>query len=39
MDPKQWEAFAHFFADHGLIGALPDTGDVLTNELLPSNVP
>ena len=39
MDPKQWQRFAQFFADHGLIEALPSTGDVLTNELLPGNVP
>jgi putative hydroxymethylpyrimidine transport system substrate-binding protein len=39
MDPKQWDAFAHFFADQGVIGALPSTGDVLTNELLAGNIP
>jgi putative hydroxymethylpyrimidine transport system substrate-binding protein len=39
MNPKQWEAFAHFFADHGLIKALPDTGDVLTNSYLPGRIP
>jgi putative hydroxymethylpyrimidine transport system substrate-binding protein len=37
MDPSQWEKFAHFFADHGVINALPSTGDVLTNDLLPTN--
>ena len=31
--------FAHFFADHGLIKALPSTGDVLTNDLLPGKIP
>src|SRR5436190_4840515 len=25
MDPKRWTAFAHFFADQGLIKALPST--------------
>ena len=35
MDPKQWSEFAQFFADNGLIKALPSTGDVLTNDLLP----
>jgi putative hydroxymethylpyrimidine transport system substrate-binding protein len=35
MDPKQWAKFAQFFADNGLIKALPSTDDVLTNDLLP----
>jgi putative hydroxymethylpyrimidine transport system substrate-binding protein len=35
MDPKQWSKFAQFFADNGLIKALPSTDDVLTNDLLP----
>ena len=39
MDPGQWQRFAQFFADHGLIEALPSTGDVLTNELLPGQIP
>jgi putative hydroxymethylpyrimidine transport system substrate-binding protein len=39
MDPKQWQRFAQFFADHGLIEALPSTGDVLTNDLLPGKIP
>ena len=39
MDPQQWQRFAQFFADHGLIEALPSTGDVLSNDLLPGNVP
>jgi putative hydroxymethylpyrimidine transport system substrate-binding protein len=37
MDPAAWEKFAHFFADHGVIKALPSTDDVLTNDLLPTN--
>jgi len=37
MDPKQWTKFAQFFADNGLIEALPSTDDVLTNDLLPTN--
>jgi putative hydroxymethylpyrimidine transport system substrate-binding protein len=37
MDPNQWDRFAHFFADHGVIKALPAIDDVLTNELLPTN--
>lgn len=39
LDPKQWTRFAHFMADNGLIKALPPTGDVLTNDLLPNQVP
>jgi putative hydroxymethylpyrimidine transport system substrate-binding protein len=39
MDPKEWQRFAHFFADHGLIEALPSPDDVLTNDLLPGNPP
>ena len=39
MDPQQWQRFAQFFADEGLIEALPSTGDVLTNDLLPGKVP
>jgi putative hydroxymethylpyrimidine transport system substrate-binding protein len=39
MDPKEWQRFAHFFADHGLIEALPSPDDVLTNDLLPGNLP
>ena len=39
MDPKQWQRFAQFFADDGLIEALPSTGDVLTNDLLPGKIP
>jgi putative hydroxymethylpyrimidine transport system substrate-binding protein len=37
MDPKEWERFAQFFADQGVIKALPATDDVLTNDLLPTN--
>ncbi len=39
MDPSQWRAFAHFFADNSLIQALPATGDVLSNDLLPGETP
>jgi len=39
MDPNQWESFAQFFADQGLIEALPSSDDVLTNDLLPGKVP
>jgi putative hydroxymethylpyrimidine transport system substrate-binding protein len=39
LDPRQWTRFAHFMADHGLIKVLPSTGAVLTNDLLPNQVP
>jgi putative hydroxymethylpyrimidine transport system substrate-binding protein len=39
MNPREWEEFAGFLADAGVIGALPQTEDVLTNELLPGQVP
>jgi putative hydroxymethylpyrimidine transport system substrate-binding protein len=39
MDPAQWRAFAHFFADNRVIDALPAPNDVLTNDLLPGNGP
>jgi putative hydroxymethylpyrimidine transport system substrate-binding protein len=37
MDPKEWTKFAQFFADQGVIKALPATDDVLTNDLLPTD--
>jgi putative hydroxymethylpyrimidine transport system substrate-binding protein len=39
MDPRRWHRFAQFFADHGLIKEVPDTAEVLSNELLPGEVP
>jgi putative hydroxymethylpyrimidine transport system substrate-binding protein len=36
MDPAEWRAYASWMADHDLISAVPSTGDVLTDELLPS---
>ena len=39
MDPKQWQRFAQFFADRGVIKAVPSTGDVLTDDLLPGKIP
>jgi putative hydroxymethylpyrimidine transport system substrate-binding protein len=39
MDPGQWGAFAHFFADNRVIDALPAPKDVLTNDLLPGDGP
>ena len=39
LDAREWTQFAHFMADNGLIKALPQTDDILTNDLLPSNGP
>ena len=39
MDPERWQRFAQFFADEGLIEALPSSGEVLTNDMLPGKVP
>lgn len=35
MNPARWEAFAGWMANHGLIKSVPETGEVLSNELLP----
>jgi putative hydroxymethylpyrimidine transport system substrate-binding protein len=35
MDADKWALFASWMKEHGLISDLPDTGEVLTNELLP----
>ena len=39
MNAREWEEFAGFLADEGVIGALPEMDDVLTNDLLPGEVP
>jgi putative hydroxymethylpyrimidine transport system substrate-binding protein len=39
MVPSDWRRFAQFLADNGLIRTVPATGDVLTNDLLPNQVP
>jgi putative hydroxymethylpyrimidine transport system substrate-binding protein len=39
MDPGQWNRFAHFFADRGVIKALPEIDDVSTNDFLPGEIP
>ncbi|MGN6255575.1 MAG: ABC transporter substrate-binding protein [Solirubrobacterales bacterium] len=36
MDPKQWETFAGWMRDNGLIGSLPQTSELLDNGYLPS---
>ena len=35
MNPREWEDFAGFFADHGLISTRPGASELLTNDLLP----
>jgi putative hydroxymethylpyrimidine transport system substrate-binding protein len=39
MDPAEWETFAGFFADRGLIEQRPTADDLLTNDLLPGEIP
>jgi putative hydroxymethylpyrimidine transport system substrate-binding protein len=39
MDVGQWQEFAGFMTDAGLLDTLPETRDVLTNDLLPGNSP
>ncbi len=39
MDPAEWEDFAGFFADTGLIETRPTAGELLTNEHLPGRIP
>jgi putative hydroxymethylpyrimidine transport system substrate-binding protein len=36
MDPKEWEAFAGWMRDNGLIDSLPPTSELLDNGYLPS---
>ena len=33
MNGREWERFAGFFADHGLISTRPSAAELLTNEL------
>ena len=39
MNVGQWQQFAGFMKDAGLIETLPEVGDVLTNDLLPDRSP
>ncbi len=39
MDPREWSRFAQFFADQGIIKALPSPSEVLTNDYLPGRAP
>jgi putative hydroxymethylpyrimidine transport system substrate-binding protein len=36
MDPQEWEAFAGWMRDNGLLDSLPQTGELLDNGYLPS---
>jgi len=36
MDPKEWEAFAGWMRDNGLIGSLLKPDELLDNSYLPS---
>ncbi len=39
MNAKEWEAFAGFFADRGLISTRPTASEMFTDELLPGQIP
>jgi putative hydroxymethylpyrimidine transport system substrate-binding protein len=39
MNGDEWEEFAGFFADRGLISSRPAAAEMLTDELLPGQVP
>jgi putative hydroxymethylpyrimidine transport system substrate-binding protein len=39
MDPAEWTAFAGFLADEGQIDTRPTADELLTNELLPGEIP
>ena len=39
MNPGQWDEFAAFLANEGVISKLPETDQVLTNDLLPGEIP
>lgn len=39
MNEREWQEFAEFLAAEGVIGTLPEIGDVLTNDLLPGEIP
>jgi len=39
MDPQAWTEFAGFMADQGLLEVRPEAGSLLTNSLLPGQIP
>jgi hypothetical protein len=36
MDSEEWALFASWMSENGLIGDVPDTSEILTNEVLPA---
>ena len=39
MNAREWEAFAGFFADNGLISTRPTADEMFTDEMLPGEIP
>jgi putative hydroxymethylpyrimidine transport system substrate-binding protein len=39
MNPREWEEFAGFFADGGLISTRPTAAEMFTDDLLPGQIP
>lgn len=39
MNPNEWEEFAGFLLDEGLIDVQPEVDELLTNEFLPGEIP
>jgi putative hydroxymethylpyrimidine transport system substrate-binding protein len=39
MSAREWEAFAGFFADHGLISTRPTADEMFTDDILPGPIP
>ena len=39
MNEREWDEFAVFLAAEGVISVLPEIDDVLTNDLLPGEIP
>jgi putative hydroxymethylpyrimidine transport system substrate-binding protein len=39
MNAREWEGFAGFFADNGLITTRPTAAEMFTDELLPGQIP
>jgi hypothetical protein len=39
MDAREWERFAGFFVDRGLISTRPGADELRTNALLPGEIP
>jgi putative hydroxymethylpyrimidine transport system substrate-binding protein len=39
MNPREWQRFVGFFAERGLIQSRPSPDELLTNDLLPGQIP